>query len=159
MAILSTINVTGGITATTAASGTGGVPNWANFTSGTFTPTVQSAGGGTPTYTTQIGNYTRVGNTVTFQAHVQLATLGTLAAGNLRISLPVSSTVATSQAISIGRISNMTTAIVSATAVTSGAFAYGNIFQRTAASTGEAQTAIANISGTFLLYYGGTYFV
>ncbi|MEI6372071.1 MAG: hypothetical protein WCO49_20560, partial [Nostocales cyanobacterium ELA608] len=144
LAILSTINVTGGITATTAASGTGGVPNWANFTSGSFTPTVQSAGGGTPTYTTQTGNYTRVGNTVTFQAFVVLATLGTLAAGNIRISLPVTTTVATSQTLTIGRIFNMTTAIVSATAITSGAVAYGNIYQRTAAASSDAQTAIAN---------------
>ena len=165
LSILSTINVTGGITATTSASvavGSTSVPNWSNFTSTAFTPTIQSATGGTPTYTTQTGNYTRVGNTVIFQAYVVLATLGTLnTSGNLRISLPIASTIATDQALTIGRISNMnlTTLIVSATAITSGAVAYGNIYQRIAASANDIQTSTSNISGTFLLYYSGVYFV
>jgi len=53
---------------------------------GTFTPTVVSSGGGAPTYSIQVGRYTRIGNRVTFNIHVALATTGTLAAGNVTIA-------------------------------------------------------------------------
>lgn len=62
-----------------------------DYEEGTFTPTIASAGGGTPTYTTQQGAYTKIGNLVNFWGRVTLATKGTLAAGAITItSLPFS---------------------------------------------------------------------
>jgi len=113
-----------------------------------------------PSYTTQTGRYTRVGNTVTFQALIVTSSTALVTPGNLRISLPVTSTVTNSQALTIGRITSTAgVSLVSATAITSGAFAYGNVFHRTAASQGDTQTTIGNISGAFTLYYSGVYFV
>ncbi len=56
-----------------------------DYEEGTFTLTVASSGGGTPTYNFQLGRYTKIGNRVLAVWNVQLATLGTLAAGNVTI--------------------------------------------------------------------------
>lgn len=57
-----------------------------DYEEGTFTPTVVSSGGGTPTYAFQIGRYTKVGNRCHFDINVQLASTGTLAAGNVTVA-------------------------------------------------------------------------
>lgn len=57
-----------------------------DYEEGTFTPTVVSSGGGAPTYSTQQGSYLKVGSGVWFQIRITLATIGTLAAGNITIS-------------------------------------------------------------------------
>jgi hypothetical protein len=63
-----------------------------DYEEGSFTPVVVSAGGGTATYTTQIGRYIKIGRLVMGGGRVTLATKGTLAAGAVSItSLPFTS--------------------------------------------------------------------
>ncbi len=63
-----------------------------DYEEGMFTPTIVSSGGGTPTYAQQSGGYTKIGQLVQFQIGVILATLGTLAAGNIMVGgLPFAS--------------------------------------------------------------------
>lgn len=57
-----------------------------DYEEGSFTPTITSSGGGTPTYTTQVGRYTKIGNRVMFSARVDLATVGSLAAGDVSMA-------------------------------------------------------------------------
>jgi hypothetical protein len=55
-----------------------------------FTPTIISSGGGTPTYSLQVGRYRRVNGWVEITGQITLATFGTLAAGSITIGgLPV----------------------------------------------------------------------
>jgi hypothetical protein len=57
-----------------------------------FTPTIVSSGGGTPTYSLQVGRYRRFLGLVQITGQVALATFGTLAAGSITIGgLPVAS--------------------------------------------------------------------
>lgn len=57
---------------------------------GSWTPTITSAGGGTPTYSTQTGFYEQIGRQITVRFTVVLATAGTLGAGNISVGgLPV----------------------------------------------------------------------
>lgn len=63
-----------------------------DYEEGTFTPTLVSTGGGTPTYSHQIGTYTKIGNRCLFTARIALSALGTLAAGTLTVAgLPFTS--------------------------------------------------------------------
>jgi hypothetical protein len=55
-----------------------------------FTPTIISSGGGTPTYSLQVGRWRRVNGWVEITGQITLATFGTLAAGSITIGgLPV----------------------------------------------------------------------
>lgn len=55
-----------------------------------FTPTIVSSGGGTPTYSVQVARYDRTNGFVRISGQVALATFGTLAAGTVTIAgLPV----------------------------------------------------------------------
>lgn len=92
------------------------------FPTGIFTPTVISSGGGTPTYTTQSGTYTVVGDRILYSIRVVLATAGTLAAGNVSVGgLPFTS---------------------NATA--------GNVHAAPVTIFGAAATAITQVTGTIL---------
>lgn len=85
---LATIDDTGKITSIGGVSFSnndiaGNVLNW--YEKGTFTPIIiGTTTDGVGTYTTQVGNYTRIGNVVTFNLYVNIsAHTGT---GNIRIS-------------------------------------------------------------------------
>jgi hypothetical protein len=57
-----------------------------------FTPIIVSSGGGTPTYSVQVGRYRRVNGMVQLAGRITLATFGTLAAGTITIQgCPVTS--------------------------------------------------------------------
>lgn len=76
--------------AATATSINFGDNTLSNYVTGTFTPTLASSGGGTPTYNAQVGAYTRIGNRLFFSISLTLSTLGTLAAGNISLTgLPI----------------------------------------------------------------------
>ena len=63
---------------------------------GTFTPTIESSGGGIPTYSIQLGRWTKVGDRYLITIDITLATLGTLAAGTVTIrGLPFTSDATT----------------------------------------------------------------
>jgi hypothetical protein len=61
-----------------------------DYEEGTWTPTITSSGGGTPTYNTQQGSYVKIGKVVTARAYVSFNKTG-LTAGNLSLSLPFTS--------------------------------------------------------------------
>lgn len=70
--------------AATATSINFGGTSLANYVEGSWTPVLTSSGGGTATYSTQIGSYTRIGNRVFFD--LLLALTGLPSAGNLTIT-------------------------------------------------------------------------
>ena len=58
-----------------------------DYEEGTWTPSFTSAGGGTAgTYTFRIGNYVKIGKLVTVQFYIEIASVGTLAAGGVEIT-------------------------------------------------------------------------
>lgn len=60
------------------------------YVEGTFTPTLVSSGGGTPTYGNQTGRYTRIGNLVFCRGRLVISSKAGLSAGNLRMGgLPI----------------------------------------------------------------------
>lgn len=88
--------VLGGGTVTLTGSGCkhlpigSGLASWPTVTS-TFTPTLTGSGGGTPTYTTQAGIYSKVGNVISFKLRIDISAVGTLA-GQISIAgLPTAS--------------------------------------------------------------------
>lgn len=71
------LNVSGGISL--------GDEALSNYDEGTFTPAVASTGGGSATYTTQAGHYTRIGRTVFYHIAIQFDK-STLGAGDVSIT-------------------------------------------------------------------------
>jgi hypothetical protein len=57
----------------------------ANYLQGSITPTIASSGGGSVTYSTQSGSYTRIGNRVIFNFQMGLAT-NSLSAGTITLA-------------------------------------------------------------------------
>ena len=56
-----------------------------DYEEGSFTPTWVGAGGGTPTYNTQNGRYTKIGNRVHVTVYLYITNLGSLS-GNLHVA-------------------------------------------------------------------------
>lgn len=70
---------------------TSGVASWPVALTN-FTPTLISSGGGAPTYSTQQGVYSKVGNVISYKIRIDTSALGTLAAGSVSIAgLPIAS--------------------------------------------------------------------
>jgi hypothetical protein len=127
-----------------------------------LTPTVISTGGGTPTYTTQVGRYTKHNKRVTFTAYIVLATFGTLAAGTITIGgLPVASenNAGNVSAITVGYWDALTTAVVNITALIQPNTSVIQLFKVTAATTGLAAAALtkADLTATWNLVISGQY--
>lgn len=125
-----------------------------------FTPTIVSAGGGTPTYSLQVGRYRRFCGLVQVTGRVTLATFGTLAAGAILIGgLPVTS-VNTADLFGSAVIpywSNLTTA---ATNVTGYVPNNGSAIQLNlvaAAVTTVAALTKADLTGTSGFVFSGIY--
>ena len=135
--------------------------NW--YEEGNWVPTVASSGGGTPTYVRQIGYYTRIGNRVFFQIEIDLASKGTLAAGNLSLTgLPYisNSTVANWASANAGICdgftypagANQLTAVVGYNSTTVSLY-----WIKSGAST--INTVIADISSTARINFSGHYMI
>jgi hypothetical protein len=77
-----------------------------DYEEGTWTVTIAgSATAGTANYTTQLANYTKIGNTVFFRLYVAWNThTGT---GSIRVNLPFTSSSSNYAAISIGHVDNL----------------------------------------------------
>ncbi len=105
-----------GITFPASQSASTDVNTLDDYEEGTFTPTITSAGGGTPTYSVQVGTYTKIGNRVMYNYKVTLATLGTLAAGNVSLAgLPFTSEATANNGAAVAIVGNA----LAATATTS----------------------------------------
>jgi hypothetical protein len=132
-----------------------------DYEEGTFTPTLVSSGGGTPTYTTQGGQCVKVGQMVWFGVSLTLATKGTLAAGTLTLAgLPF--TIANSSlnfgGVSIPAFANLATSVASM-----GAYSVPNTstlqltYVAAGGGTSVANLAVSDINNTFSIFVGGVY--
>jgi len=120
-----------------------------DYEEGTWTPTV----GGTATYTTQQGQYVKIGNVVTIYGKVVVNSIGT-SSGNIISGLPFSSGYEC--AIPVDKSQSLTTSITWMALRTAGADLYA--VTRTAASTS------GNINATYLgsgteIQFAGTYII
>jgi len=124
-----------------------------------FTPTITSSGGGTPTYTTQVGTFVQRGSVAHVQGRITLATKGTLAAGTAGIGLPFTSTPTTSNFghMTIGYFSGMTTAIVMLAAYIQPSTAGSTFCFTTGAAAGTTTCNVTDISGTFDVIFSADY--
>lgn len=130
----------------------------AAYSYGTFTPTLLVNGGNTPTYTTQYGKYTKIGNVVHFFVNILLSNKG-IATGNLTIgALPF--TAASNAAMNVpcamyasDLAAGVTTAVIALVinnTVTAGLYKFA-----AGAQTQLDDTAIGNTSN---IVVQGTYF-
>lgn len=130
------------------------------YSNGSFTPTVfGSSTAGTPTYTTQTGQYIRIGNKVWIDGHVTISAQGGMA-GNLRLGgLPftAANSAANRAIIDFGNYSNFN--------FTSGRWMNGQIVENTMQinilqNSNTSSTAVGVSEGTtFDFYFSGSYVV
>lgn len=131
-----------------------------HYEEGTFTPTiVGSSTAGTPTYITQSGRYTRIGNRVLYSLLIAISAKGGMA-GSLTIGgLPfiVATRIEARGAATIGRAENMALSVTTPlTATHSHGVAIVVPYKQTATGS-AAQLAATDISDTFTLYVSGQY--
>jgi hypothetical protein len=130
----------------------------------TFTPTLEgnSTAGTGWTYSIQQGSYVRIGNLVTVTGKIVLTAKSGTATGDLCIGgLPytTNSTNPYNGAISVARINNMATSVVSV----SGAPILNStkiiLYKKTAAATGDSTMTLTDITDTFEINFTGSYIV
>lgn len=127
-----------------------------NYEEGTFTPTLGGTTAGTATYSTQVGNYTRIGNRLFFDIRIVVASL-TGSSGSLRIGgLPYTIGTGNGNGAAIGYYNN------SNLGSNFGIVAHpssGNtyiVLSKTSA-TGAPALLQADISASFEMRVGGSY--
>lgn len=138
--------------AATATSINFGGSTLSTYTEGTFTPTLVSDGGGSTTYSSQIGSYTKIGNRVFFNVFISISNLPS--AGNLSIAaLPFTASNNSCVALvvnnlGVGAITQIMGVITSGTAsIALYAYASGSVSQLTVANS--TNSALFNISGFY----------
>jgi hypothetical protein len=121
-----------------------------DYEEGTWTPTIISSGGGTPTYTSQVGRYVKVGRFVYVTGTIVLATKGTLAVGNVSIGpLPFTTENVTLQIASAAFSSwVMGTAIVHLTGNVGANATAVSLQHLTVAATNLTSTTVADLAAT-----------
>jgi hypothetical protein len=133
-----------------------------DYEEGSFTPTVASSGGGTPTYTTQVGRYVKVGKEVRFSLWVVLASKGTLVAGgNVTIEgLPFTAANIANlyHSCTIGQYQSATTAYVNAYAYVAPATSVITLTFRAAAAASAAVLLVSDIGATSDFMISGSFF-
>lgn len=132
-------------------------------TKGTFAPTfVGSTIAGTFTYTTQNGNYTRLGNVVHVQAHIVISVITVAPTGNLQLGgLPFTSATPDPGTLNISDYTGITLgagysqlgARVAASATTANLTKSGSAIQALFVQGG----ALALITGAAEIVFSGTY--
>lgn len=165
----STITANGAVTANAAVTVNAGVAFPAtqaasadantldDYEEGTWTPTI---GGATSqsgqVYSVQVGKYVKVGKLVTAYFYVQLSTLGTITGAVQVKGLPFTTENTTNLNIPahIGYWTNMTTSFVGLSGLASPNTTAITIYGLTAAATGVATLAQADLANTTI--FGGT---
>lgn len=133
-----------------------------DYEEGTFTPTIDDGTVRSNTYSTQIGKYTKVGNTVTIKIALTLTAKDGAFVGLLTrvANLPFAEGSLSGTAMTIARISNITAsankAAITAATLVGGAFVYLYEFQSGGSFTYLPAEAISN---TTTIYIAGTYFI
>lgn len=154
------VNLTGGQIAFPATQvPSGGANVLDDYKEGTWTPTITSSGGGTPTYTAQIGKYIKIGKLVFITSTVALASKGTLAAGTVTIAgLPYASENTPNQSTAIPFANfTTTTAIVFLCGVLVANNNTITLEHMPAASAGMTLTTVADLSATSSLTFTAVY--
>jgi len=134
-----------------ATAGTGTSELLADYEEGTFTPTL----GGTATYTTQIGNYTKVGRLVCIKVNLTVSVLGT---GSSQVISGLPFNVSGSNLAATGAVAWTSLAIspVSVTAILDSGTSTVRFYASTAAAASQTQnSAILGNSAeiSFSLFY------
>lgn len=151
-AMSSTLNLTSGQIAFPAVqSASAGVNTLDDYEEGSWTATLVSSGGGAPTYTRRTGYYTKIGNLVQAQLYLTLASLGTLAAGNLTITgLPFGSKNQTDgySVVCCPYWASMTTALSSLGGFINPNASSINLVRAAAATVSTGNLTVADLAGT-----------
>ena len=153
-------------TCSTSASTTNQLVNWNNFTSPiSYNPVLQDSVGNTlnsGNYTKRVGRYIQIGNLVWVQVHIEISAKGGLGDNDNNIQITVPTTASnisdSSESLSIGSISGMTTDIVTAFGYISEGNNYLEVRIKTGASTGTSPATVGDISTSFQIKVGGFYF-
>lgn len=130
-----------------------------DYEEGTFTPTLLSGGAATGrTYTTQIGRYTKIGNTVNFWVGIELSAVGSSTGDTTIATLPITSATVSGLAypgsIAADNLAaGVTTALgvyipSNSTSIAIGQYAAGQFTQLQ--DTGLTASSLFWISGTYL---------
>lgn len=145
---------TNGATITFPAAGGSGTPTWntlADYEEGTWTPSL----GGTTTYSTRVGRYTKIGRMVFVSCRIVVSSIGT---GSLNIisGLPFTTSNNTGfQILTVGKTTGLSLAVVSLAAVCAIFGTSITIYSRTGAGTADGTSSVftsgseINISGWY----------
>jgi len=145
-------------TYTFSNTGTGAGANALSYAEGTWTPTLVSDGGGdaSRTYTTQLGQYVRIGNLVTVSGVVEINSVGTIGTGRATIAgLPFASGATHSYSGTIGYYVNAGASIIAPSVHIVPSFTSLRITGATGASTSPNNNltpAQAFANGTQILF-------
>ena len=128
-----------------------------NYTEGTFTPTAYgSSVAGSPTYATQIGNYTRIGRMIFYTLRLKFSNLSTMAGGVRIAGLPFTAGARAGQAVH-GETSNM-----AASTFTFASFVQpstSEIWLYKQASGGTTTVSVSDITANTEFFITGMYYV
>lgn len=130
------------------------------LTTGTWTITLASSGGGAPTYTDQAGFYRKKGNEVTVSGILTLLTTGTLGAGTLTITgLPFTSQNATGNyaSVCIPYWANLTATVVMLGGFIAPNTAVITLTKATAAAASTTTLNVADLANTTQIVFTATY--
>jgi len=132
-----------------------------DYEEGTWTPTLSSAGGGTPTYQKQVGKYVKIGRCVTYWGRITLTNKGTLAAGTIKVeALPFTSD-SNADLLGFVRVAFWQGLLTAVMDIRGYVVPAGNeivVLKTTAATTSSfSQMVVADIDSTFDLLFGGSY--
>ncbi len=133
-----------------------------DYEEGSWTPTIVSSGGGTPTYTVQTGLYTKVGNTVFCEGRVTISAFGSLAAGTITIaSLPFTASATTHGTATIPFWGTTATAMsnLSGYVFANSTTIIINAMPAAGATSQATQMTKADMTGSFDMIFSCTYLV
>jgi hypothetical protein len=136
---------------------------WNNFAAQSWTPTLVSAGGGTPSYTTQTGRFVTINGICMISGEIQLSSTGSLVGGQpLSITLPVTVSSSTAAAFTVGGVTNMNT-LVNWQSITMSAAAGASSakleYKASNNDSGGIDLIVYYITNTFRIRFSGCYFV
>ena len=141
-----------------AATSVNDLVNFNNFNSVSFTPTLESSGGGTASYNIRTGARIKIGNICFLQVDIEVNDISGLNPGGLRITLPFSGVNASSGVVGsfggLGVDAAEVSCSTSRTVVTSLALGI-----RKTLSSAPASLMVTDITSSFKIRAGFCYFV
>lgn len=131
-----------------------------DYEENTFSPTLVSSGGGSPTYSVQAGSYVKAGQLVHVAGRITLTNKGTLAAGTLDIGgLPFAQAGANNfGGPAVSYFQNLATAVSWLGCYTNPSLMNLTLaYIPAAGATGVSVLTVADIGATFDILFGGSY--